>query len=96
MMNTVLPAKIAEQFQFAQQNKAIAQKYNLRFITYEGGQHVVLPNNPDLLTQIERDPRMYDLYKSYISKWQSDFGDELTLLALTGTISRYGAWGLVP
>ena len=94
IMNTVLPAKIAEQFQLAQQNKAIAQKYNLRFITYEAGQHVVLPNNVDLAKQIERDPRMYDLYKSYISTWQSQFGDLMTLFAMTGPISNYGGWGM--
>ncbi len=56
---------------------------------------MVLPNNVDLLKQIERDPRMYDLYKSYINTWQSQFGDEMTLLALTGPISRYGAWGMI-
>jgi len=94
IMNTVLPAKIAEQFQFAQTNKAIAQKYNLRFVTYEAGQHVVLPNNVDLEKQIERDPRMYDLYKSYISTWQSQFGDLMTLFAMTGPISNYGGWGM--
>jgi len=43
---------------------------------------------------IERDPRMYDLYKSYISTWQSQFGDLMTLFAMTGPISNYGGWGM--
>jgi hypothetical protein len=95
IMNTILPGKITETLGLAAQNKAIAQKYGLRYVTYEAGQHVVLPNNLDLMKQIERDPRMYDLYKSYISQWQSQFGDLMTQFALNATISQYGGWGLV-
>jgi hypothetical protein len=94
IMNTVLPARITETLNYAAQSKALAKKYNLRFVTYEAGQHVVLRNNVALLTQIERDSRIGDLYKSYISQWQSQIGDTLTLFALTGAISQYGAWGL--
>jgi hypothetical protein len=94
IMTSTLPAKIAETLDFAAQQKATAQKYNLRYITYEGGQHIILPNNAALLTQIERDPRMYDLYKSFLDDWQAKAGDTFTLFALTGPISGYGAWGL--
>ncbi len=94
IMNTVLPAKMTETLNFAAQDKTLAQKYGLRYVTYEAGQHVVLPNNTSLLTQIEHDPRMYSLYTSYIQQWQSQFGDTMNLFALTGTISGYGAWGL--
>lgn len=94
IMNTVLPGKISEALTNAAQSKALAQKYNLRFVTYEGGQHVVLRNNPTLLTQIERDSRIGNLYTSYINQWQSQIGDTLTLFALTGPISPYGAWGM--
>jgi hypothetical protein len=94
IMNTVLPAKITETLNYAAQDKALAQKYSLRYVTYEGGQHVVLPNNQALLAQIEHDSRMYDLYTSYINQWQSQFGDELTLFAMTGGISSVGAWGM--
>jgi hypothetical protein len=95
IMGTVLPAKIDETLGFAVQNKELAAKYGLRYVTYEGGQHVVLPSNVDLLKQIERDPRMADLYTSYVNKWQQQIGDPLTLFALTGPISASGAWGLV-
>jgi hypothetical protein len=94
IMNTVLPAKMAETLSYAAQDKALAQKYSLRYVTYEAGQHVVLPNNLALLKQIEQDPRMYDLYKSYVTQWQSQFGDTMNLFALTGGISGYGAWGM--
>jgi hypothetical protein len=95
IMNTILPGQITWTLSMAAQNKALAQKYGLRYITYEAGQHVVLPNNASLLTQIETDPRMYDLYKSYISQWQANIGDTLTLFSLSGPISQYGAWGMV-
>lgn len=94
IMNTVLPAKIQETLNYASQSKQLATKYGLRYVTYEAGQHVVLPNNVDLLKQIERDPRMYDLYNSYITTWKGQFGDTMNLFALTGGISGYGAWGL--
>jgi hypothetical protein len=95
ILTTALPAKIEETLGFAVQSKQLASKYGLRYMTYEGGQHVVLPNNVDLLKQIERDPRMADLYNSYLTKWQAQVGDPLTLFALTGPISSSGAWGLV-
>jgi hypothetical protein len=77
----------------AAENKQIAQKYNLRYVTYEAGQHVVLLNNVDLMKQIERDPRMYDS-TNRTSTRGSQFGDLITLFAMTGLLSGYGAWGM--
>jgi hypothetical protein len=47
-----------------------------------------------LLQQVERDPRMYDLYKSFISQWQSQIGDTMNLFDLNSPINQYGGWGL--
>lgn len=77
----------------AAQNKAIAQKYGKRYITYEGGQHVVL-KDVALVREIERDPRMYDLYKQYIATWRTSIGDVMMLYSSSGSISKYGAWGM--
>lgn len=88
-----LPGKANEALNFGLQQKSIAQNAGLRYITYEGGQHIVLPNNVGLLALVERDPRMYDVYNQFISAWQSQIGDSLTLFALTGAPARYGAWG---
>jgi hypothetical protein len=89
-----LPGKAMDTVNAGVQQLATAKKYNLRYITYEGGQHVVLPNNVDLLRQVERDPRMYDVYKQFITSWQGQIGDNLNLFLLTGGISQYGGWGL--
>ena len=94
IMNTILPPKVTEAVNFGVQQKAVAQKYALQYTTYEAGQHIVLPNNQALLQQIERDPRMYDLYKSFLTGWQSQVGGTLTMFTLNGPISQYGAWGI--
>jgi hypothetical protein len=91
---TSLPAMVNETVKYGVQQKAVAQKYNLRYVTYEGGQHVFLPNNVPLLQQVQRDPRMADAYTQYVNEWKNQIGDTLTLFALSGSISRYGAWGL--
>jgi hypothetical protein len=89
IMNTILPQQITWTLNLAAQNKTLAQKYGLRYVTYEAGQHVVL-NDQTLAMQIQSDPRMYDLYKSYISQWQANFGDLMSMYALSGN-----GWGLV-
>ena len=86
---TALPGKVTDMVKFGGQQKAIAQKLGLRYITYEGGQGAVMPNNVALSRRFRRDPRMYDLYKQFLTAWQSQIGDTLTLFALNG-----GAWGL--
>jgi hypothetical protein len=89
-----LPAKVDTVIGYAAQQKAVAQKFGLRYVGYEAGQSVVLPTNIALETQVQRDPRMYDIYKQFISGWQSKVGDTLTLFNLTGGVSKYGGWGM--
>jgi hypothetical protein len=90
-----LPGQAAAAVKEGLQQKAIAAKYGLRYLTYEGGQTVLLPKNVLLEQQVERDPRMYDVYRDFISDWRSQIGDQLNLFALSGQIGQYGGWGLV-
>ena len=76
------------------ESKAIATRFGKRSIAYEGGQHILNRNNLPLLKSIQRDPRMYDLYKKYLSGWQKQVGDTMTLFNSTSPISQHGAWGL--
>jgi len=48
-----------------------------------------------LLQAIERDERMYALYKRYLDNWRVNIGDMLTFYNSTGPINKFGAWGLV-
>jgi hypothetical protein len=91
---SALPGQVTASVAVGVQQKMIAQRYGLRYITYEAGQHVVLPNNLALEQQVERDPRMHDAYQQFMANWQSQIGTGLTLFALEGGISKYGAWGL--
>lgn len=91
---SVLNKSVDESVAAGVQQKAIARKYGLRYVAYEGGQHVVLPSNVPLLEQVERDPRMYGVYKQYLAAWRDRVGDNLNLYNHVGSISQYGAWGL--
>ncbi|OJY69516.1 MAG: hypothetical protein BGP16_07005 [Sphingobium sp. 66-54] len=80
----------------AAENKALATERGLRYITYEAGQHITISNDADIpmLAQLQRDPRMGDLYTRYLMKWKDDFGDLMVLFHAWGPINRYGAWGM--
>jgi len=93
-MFAVLDGEIDRTLGFAMQVKAVAAQYGKRYIAYEGGQHLIFK---DLAFEqkIERDPRMYDAYKKYLDFWRAQIGDTIMLYNSSGSIGRYGAWGLV-
>jgi hypothetical protein len=74
--------------------KDAAARYGKRYIAYEGGQHLVNADNVELLAQLNRDPRMHDLYRKYLTGWRNRIGDALVLYNSHSTISRFGAFGL--
>lgn len=94
LMEKALPANINATMELLAKQKAIAEKYGKRYIAYEGGQGVVL-DDANLVARIERDPRMYDLYISYLNQWDSRVGDTLPLFALTEPLVGKEGWGLV-
>jgi hypothetical protein len=75
-------------------NASIAKKYGKRYITYEGGQHIVLPKNVPLTRQLNRDPRIGALYTKLLESWQRESPDLFTHFADTGPTTRFGSWGL--
>jgi hypothetical protein len=80
----------------AKANWRLAQKFGLRYITYEAGQHIISPNGPTAVVAeaMQRDPRMKEQYDLFLAEWKRDIGDNLTMYSHTGTISQYGAWGM--
>lgn len=88
-----LNAAIDETIDYAVQNKAIAASFGKRFITYEGGQHLVTTDMP-LAYAVQRDPRMAAVYERYLAAWKAKLGDLLMLYASTAPIGEYGSWGL--
>ncbi len=78
----------------AADTQKIAKQYNLRFITYEAGQHLSSAADLDQLSKVQRDSRMGTAYTKYLQKWRDQFGDLMVLFADTGPINQYGAWGM--
>lgn len=87
-------ASIDETLALADRHRAIADKYGVRLITYEAGQHIVLSNDIAMLQAINRDPRMETAYRRYIDSWRAKQGDMMVLMQNEAPISRFGAWGL--
>jgi hypothetical protein len=78
-----------------QKQRAVADNYGLRLITYEAGQHIVMPNE-DLgrLRLLMRDARMDAAYRRYIDGWRDRTGDMIVLMQDVAAIGGHGAWGL--
>ena len=91
--DTTLPTAINDAMSAAKQQKALADQYNLRYVTYEGGQHIVSPNDVPQLVKIQRDPRMGKIYTQYLTRWYSEIGDLMILFMDTSPVTSYGGWG---
>jgi hypothetical protein len=81
--------------------KKVAEKYNLRLLAYEGGQHLVGvgggENNQkmnDLFMAANRHARMGDIYRKYYDAWKENGGDLFCVFSSVGTWSKWGSWGL--
>ena len=76
---------------------ALANRYDVHLISYEGGQHLVGvagAENDDALTTLftsfNRDPRIKQLYLDYLNNWKSAGGE---LFMHFNDVSRYTKWG---
>ena len=87
----------------AAENQTIAAANNLPLISYEGGQHLVAkPGSPghsdrgfiELLSQINRDPRMGSLYTYMLDEWRKTGGKTFVFVGDVAPASKWGAWGL--
>lgn len=82
-------------------NARVARAYGVRLVAYEGGQHLVSayvapqhePAVTALFLAVNRNARMYDLYRRYFEVWHEE-GGELFLPYYDADVwSRYGSWG---
>jgi hypothetical protein len=83
------------------QQKKVADKYGLKLMAYEAGQHLVGVGggeNNEALTKLflaaNRDPRMGALYTRYLDGWKAAGGDLMGIFASTSSWSKWGSWGL--
>jgi hypothetical protein len=82
--------------------KALADKYGLALVGYEGGQHLTGIHGGENNTAVNaimyaanRSPRMRDLYAQYMNQWRELGGGTLAMFASGGVMSKWGSWGLV-
>ncbi|MCX6929120.1 MAG: hypothetical protein NT154_38775 [Verrucomicrobia bacterium] len=96
--NTALP----ESIRWIQANKKVADRYGLRLVAYEGGQHMVgvggVENNESitrLLCAANAHPRLGSIYAKYYAAWSREGGDLFCYFASTGSWSKWGSWGML-
>lgn len=94
---------IPESIRWIQTQKKVADKYGLRLVCYEAGQHFVGiggAENNDKLTKLfiaaNKHPRMAELYKIYLDAWRdTGGGDLMCIFSSVGAYSKWGSWGLL-
>ncbi len=78
---------------------AVAKKYGLPLIAYEGGQHlwnmsgIEAPELDALYRAANRDPRMGELYTRYLNDWAEAGGGLFMHLTDCGGFEQPGNWG---
>jgi hypothetical protein len=84
------------------EQKKLADRYGLRLVAYEGGQHLVGVRggeNNDAVTKLflaaNAHPRMGELYSRYLDSWTKEGGDLFCHFSSVGRWGKYGSWGLL-
>jgi hypothetical protein len=79
---------------------AVAKKYNVKMVAYEGGQHTVGVTGQEndatlntLFDALNRDPRMKGVYKKYLDAWKASGGDMFVHFVNCGLYNKFGRWG---
>jgi hypothetical protein len=82
--------------------KQVADKYALKLIAYEGGQHAVGvgggENNETLTALLQAanaHPGMGDIYARYFEAWEQEGGDLFAYFSSVGSWSKWGSWGIM-
>lgn len=98
MAKVVLP----ESVDMIRKQKAVADKYGLRLVSYEAGQHlagILGGENNDGMTRLfheaNRNPRMGELYRDYYAAWTAAGGDLMCHFTTVGPWTKWGSWGLL-
>ncbi|MES2630230.1 MAG: T9SS type A sorting domain-containing protein [Bacteroidota bacterium] len=80
-------------------NQAWCDTFNVRLICYEAGQHLATSFQLDtalvnLLSAVNRNPKMKDLYCQYYDLWYEETdGDLMMAFNFVDNYSKYGNWG---
>lgn len=86
---------VRDSFQYHQQ---VARDHGLKLVAYEGGQHLVNSKNETLtefLIEMNRHPRMYDMYRQLFDDWVAVEGDLFMHFSDISKPTKWGSWGLL-
>lgn len=90
-----------ESIKWMKTQKKVADKYGLKLVCYEAGQHLVGVlggENNEAMTRLfqaaNRHPRMGAIYGKYLDAWRDTGGDLMCIYSSTGAWSKWGNWGL--
>ncbi len=85
-----------------QATKETADKFGLKMLAYEGGQHMVGiagGENNDAMTRLfhaaNAHPRMGEIYRQYFEAWSDAGGDLFCYFSSVGRWSKWGSWGIM-
>lgn len=96
------PYSLGNVYKMLERQMAVAKKYKVKLIAYEGGQHLMAPGtrsikdhpNP-LLIAANRGNPMEKMYVEYLQNWGSITGNSLMILfSAPRTYQFYGSWGV--
>jgi hypothetical protein len=93
---------LAETVSWIRANKAVADRYGLRLVAYEGGQHLAAYEGAEnnealsrLFLEANAHPRMGELYRSYYRAWAEAGGDVFFHFDSVSRWGKFGSWGLL-
>jgi hypothetical protein len=93
---------LPETLKWIADNKKVADKYEVKMISYEAGQHAVGiqgGENNEAMTKLfldaNRSARMGQLYTKYLEGWEANGGGLICMFASVGGWSKWGSWGLM-
>lgn len=102
LMNHVESQCLPQAIAWIRGQKEVADKFHLRLIAYEGGQHLVGVGggeNSEIMTalfhQANRDPRMARIYDRYYQAWEESGGDLFCYFSSVSRWSKWGSWGML-
>lgn len=93
---------LPETIGWIEESKKVADRFGLKLIAYEGGQHCVgtggSENNDKvtkLLLEANADPRMGEMYEKLFNAWTKAGGDLFCHYSSVGTWSKWGCWSVL-
>ena len=93
---------IEEALNWTRDQRAVAEAHGLRLICYEGGQHFVgilgAESNDSLTAALHagnRDPRMEDRYREYMTGLENEGVDLLVNFSHISGWTQWGSWGVL-